>query len=320
MGVRRYKVYGITLGSRVPLVSPLPHGSSEPDLIFDVVDERAPDIDLADIEPTYTEGRRSDGRPNFEFYSLADRTVIRIVPAMDFHLWPDRIICYLHLRDEGHLVEIALFGMVLSLWLELKGTRTLHASSVVIAGRAAVFASRRGGGKTSTAAGCVSAGHRLLSDDLVALDDTQGDICAHPGYPQLRLWPDEVSHFAGPPGDHPTFHPYHDKRRVIVGTGFGEFAAEAVPLGRLYIPERTDSPTSDVSIARMGNREAVMSLVRYSFLPREMVRLGLQPSRLAFFARLISTVQICRLTVPHGLDQLPRVVAAIEDDMQAMNQ
>jgi hypothetical protein len=272
-------------------------------------------VDFADKQPVYAEGRRRDRPPDFEFFRLHDRTVVRITGAMDFHCWPDRIVC--HLLDERHryLLEVALFGMIMALWLELRGTVTLHASTVVVGGQAAAFSSRRGGGKTTTAAACVDAGHPLLSDDLLALEEAGAVFTAQSGFPQFRMWPDQAVHFIGSNAGLERFHPDHDKRRVNVGDGFGTFSSEAAQLGAVYLPERSDDADAQVTITRLRPREAALALVRLSFLPREVVRFGLQKRRLAFFARLIAVVPVSRIVIPAGLEQLPRAVAAVEADL-----
>jgi hypothetical protein len=281
------------------------------------VSELAEAPDISDMQPVYAEGRRRDGLADFEFFRLPDRAVVRITGAMDFHCWPDRIVC--HLLEERHryLLEVALFGMIMALWLELRGIITLHASTVVIGGRAAAFSSRRGGGKTATAAACVHAGHPLLSDDLLALEETGEVFSAQPGYPQFRMWPDQASYFIGSEEGLERFHPDHDKRRADVGNGFGTFSSKAATLGAVYLPERTDDADAPVTITRLRPREAVLALVRLSFLPREVVRFGLQERRLAVLARLIAAVPVCRIIIPTGLEQLPRAVATIEADLRS---
>ena len=276
----------------------------------------SPELQLRDRLPVYSEGDR-DGRPIFSFYELKDRAVVRISGAMDFHCWPDRILCHLQEPAHGYLLEVALFGMVMSLWLELRGVPTLHASTVRIGAGAAAFLSGRGGGKTSTAAACLAASYPLVSDDLLALTVESGTVVAQPGYPQLRMWRDQARHFLGSDEAGAPYHPDYEKRRITIGQDFGSFDGRPAQLSRLYLPERGDEPNAVVTISAMRPRVAVMALVRQSFLPREVVRFGLQEARLAFFARLLERVPVRRVTVPFGLDQLPRVVEAIAADMEA---
>lgn len=311
----RYRVYGTTLETEYPLSVPLP-ASDEPAALRIEVRDTAPDrVDVDGLAPTYAEGRREDGRPHFAYHALGDRDVVRLIGAMDFHCWPDRIVCHLRVPEHRYLVEVALFGMVLSLWFERRGRLTLHGSTVLVGDQAIAFLARQGGGKTSTVASFIAAGHPLLADDLLVLSRREDAVVAQPGYPQLRLWPHQARHFAGTAEGYPTFHPAHDKRRVTLDERFGRFHAAAAPLGRLYLLRRAEHPDAAVLARRLPSREAAIALVTHSYLPREMTPLGLQPARLAFIADLLRTLDVCELEVPQGLEQLPRVVSAIEAAM-----
>lgn len=308
----RYGVYGITMATDHALGVPLPASDSPADVSFEV-SETAPDaIDVDRMAPTYAEGRRPDGQPHFAYHALGDRDVVRLIGAMDFHCWPDRIVCHLRAPEHSYLVEVALFGMVLSLWLERRGRLTFHGSTVVVRDRAVAFLSRQGGGKTSTVAAFIRAGHALLADDLLVVGRAEDRMIAEPGYPQLRLWPEQARYFVGTAEGYPTFHPAHDKRRVTLDERFGRFQAAPAVIGRLYLLRRGDRPEAEVMARRLPAREAAISLVTHSYLPREMTPLGLQPARLAFIADMLHTVAVYELEVPLGLDELPRVVSHIE--------
>lgn len=313
----RYRVYGITIQTDVSLAVQLPPSEARVDLRFELSADPPDDLDLAAHEPRYVEGMRSDGQPNFSFWAIDDRYVIRITGGMDFHCWPDRIVCHLYEPKARYLVEIALFGMVLSLWLERAGVPTLHGAGAVINGRAVAFLAAGGTGKTSTAAACVAAGHPMLSDDLLALEERDGAILARPGYPHFRMWPAQARHFVGTDEGFPRAHPAHEKLRVPVGDRFGSLAAEPAPLARLYLPRRAETADAPVQITPLRARDAIVALMRESFLKHEVVHFGFQRTRLPFLARLLAVVPVCHLVVPNGLDQLPRAVAAIEADLES---
>lgn len=312
---RTYQVYGVTLASEYSFVSPLTLGSGAPDLHFSCVDHAPGGFRWEDATIVDAQGERADGLPHFVFSTFDGVTAVRLTGAADFYLWRDRIVC--HLVDERHryLVEIGLFGLVLSLWLEQRGVPTFHASGAVINGHAVAFLAARGGGKTSMAAACVAEGHALLTDDLLALDEESDVVFARPGYPMMRLWPEQACRFVNAWEDLPIVHPAFDKRRVAIGEHFGGFAGSRTPLRRLYLPERSDDPRTPVEMLPVNGQEAAVTLVRHSFLPREVQRFGLQSSRLPFIAALSASVPLQRLRYPSGYERLLEVVAAITDDV-----
>lgn len=73
----------------------------------------------------------------------------------------------------------------------IRGLEVLHASGVVLGGRALLIAGPPGAGKSSLAAALVRAGGQLLSDDSVALRLSEGKLTAYAGSTVLQLRPTE---------------------------------------------------------------------------------------------------------------------------------
>jgi hypothetical protein len=82
-----------------------------------------------------------------------------------------------------------LFAQVLPLAAALQGLEVLHASAVVLGGRAFAFFAASGTGKTSIAAHLVARGGSLLTDDVLALEPCGELVVAHPGAPTMNLDP-----------------------------------------------------------------------------------------------------------------------------------
>src|SRR4029077_16007034 len=155
--------------------------------------------------------------------------LLRFAGAGDFHIGLDGIRFVS--SGESDLAELRLLGPVLSYWFERRGFLTLHASAVSVNGRALAFLSRHGGGKSGLAAALVQAGCPLLTDDLAVLEESVGGWEVRPAYPEMRMWPDEASHFVGPPEGLPRVQTDSEKRRVAVGDGrFGTFLDATTPL------------------------------------------------------------------------------------------
>jgi hypothetical protein len=85
-----------------------------------------------------------------------------------------------------------LFAQVLPLAATLHGLDLLHASAVAWNGRALGFVAAAGTGKTSVAAHLVASGGVLLTDDVLALEEVEGAIVAHPGVASLSIDPAEL--------------------------------------------------------------------------------------------------------------------------------
>lgn len=219
------------------------------------------------------------------------------------------------------VVEVQLLGIVLACWLEWQGIPALHASAVVVDDRAVAFLSTGGGGKSSSAVALMQAGNPLLADDIVPLERSGEAFVGRPGYPQMRMWPEQAEHFLGYYESLELVYPGYTKRRVPVEeNGLGPFCAASRPLACLYLPERREVVDWGVrtEITPVPRREALMALIAHSFVPHLVEAMGLQPRRLSFFAELTARVPVRRIFYPSGLDHLPRVRRAIQSDISSV--
>lgn len=139
-----------------------------------------------------------------------------------------RITC--HLDDEADVpgVRHALLDHVVPRLLVATGSTVLHASGVVIDGRAVLFAGPSGAGKSTLAARCAALGCLVLADDATVIERVGEQWNAQPSYPGLRLWRDSID---------------------LVGT-----AGEAIPLA-------TGSPKSRVGVANMADAAHELSSI-----------------------------------------------------------
>ncbi len=112
----------------------------------------------------------------------------------------------------------------------------MHASGVVLDGRAVLLLGPAGAGKSSLAAALLRAGGQLLSDDVVALRLSDGALIAHAGSVALqlraaedeRLSAEERAALGRPAGT------VEGKQRYVSGE-----APDAAPLGCVFLLERS---------------------------------------------------------------------------------
>ena len=316
----RHRLYGLTMASDFPFRNRLAPGVGTPDLVFTRVFEAPEDFDPDAQPPIHASAiHPGDDVPFLRLYALRAGTpdevlVFNYPESADHYLYPDRIVTHLRAPAHEYLVEIQLLGDVLSVWLERRGVIALHASAVV-AGEAAIgFLASNKGGKTSLAASLMQAGCPLLTDDILPLEATEGGVIGHPGFPQMRMWPEVAAHFLGDWNDTEIVHPAFTKRRIPVGPqGLGSFHDRPVPLARLFVPEMVDDARQPVEMQPLSAREVLAELMGNSFAVDWVDALGWQRRRLGVLARAASTVPILRLRYPRGMDRLPQVRQAILD-------
>jgi hypothetical protein len=193
-------------------------------------------------------------------------------------------------------------AQALPLAATLRGFEVVHASGVVLGGRAALFTGPPGAGKSSLAAALL---HRreteLLSDDTVALEPREGKLIAHPGAALLQLQAAEHERLSA-------------RERAILGApttvlGKQRYSPSAIatsaPLGELFLLERS---TAGHPIERI---EAVDPFALLASTFNLSVR---TPERLArhldLAVELAATKRIYRLRVQPGMNatQLAEIV------------
>ncbi len=319
--VTYYAVYGVTVETDFPFTWPVPRSSAPADLRFELTDtapvevdwDGAPAIHRVSGPPVVETGEQNESAVTY--HGLDGLDVIRIRDTADHYVFSDRVVCHLYRPEWSFLAEIQFLGIVLALWLERQGTATLHASAAVVGDEAVAFLGAKGGGKTTAVTALVAAGHPLLVDDLLAVGLEGERLMARPGYPMLRLEPDQVQHFVGGRQSLPIVHPDFTKRRVRVGEGFGAFYGESAPLRRVYVPVRQRDPEAPVAIEPLRPRDAVLAMLQHSYLRDALHPMGLDERRFETLAQALKGVRFAALRYPNGFEHLPSLVQAVERDL-----
>jgi hypothetical protein len=214
-------------------------------------------------------------------------------------------------RAEPDLVRLPLLGVVFGALLSQRGLQVLHASAVDVRGEVVGFVGNKEMGKSTTAAAFHQAGHRAVTDDVLALQVSGNDECFEmlPAFPHLKLWPRSVVSLGENPEDHPALHSQVSKRSFALRE---TFPTEPLPMARLYLlswGERT-------AVEEMSEAEAFRSLVPHTFASRfEPDTPETMKKLLASCSALIKGVPTKRLVRKADLNGLEEIVEAVEEDL-----
>ena len=161
-------------------------------------------------------------------------------------------------------------GPILGMVLRLCGTVCLHASSVAIGSSAIALVGSAGAGKSTTAAGFLTLGFRVLADDVVALRREGDRLMVLPGPSRVSLWPDAGARLFGP-GSLPRVTPadglsaWWDKRYVDVDSA-DQFQRTPLPLSGVYILGDRTPGTGDPLIDALGPKDAFLELTEDTYV------------------------------------------------------
>lgn len=203
------------------------------------------------------------------------------------------------------LLSLPLLGIVMAVVLHQRGLLVLHGSAVEIDGEAVVFLGDKGAGKSTTAASLVSAGRRILTDDVVALDLREdGRPRLWPGFGQVKL-NDDASRAIVLAGSRILERPHEDfpKHRHDLSAGFD---LSAIPVSDIFVLERGETTRS----IRLEGHQVVMALMRYAYLARfgaDFFKGGQAAALLQACGQTARRTWVGRLEVPSDLVGLARL-------------
>jgi hypothetical protein len=277
-GTTYYSVFGLLLSSNleIPGLAALPVGhraediqitlGAGPDLAAEYPDVYAPAAEEIAYTSAYTDGF---GQPILRIFTAANGALLRMVYPDGMQFWLQRTgkRVWCEWPETSSLADAAsyLLGPVFGLLMRFRGLTCLHASAVVIGGRAILFPGEEGAGKSTTAAALARRGHSVLSDDIAVLIERDGIFLVQPAYPYLSLWPDSAEMIYGTNNDLPSFSQNFDKRMAAGGSGRVLFESQAKPLGAIFVlGERCEEPDAP-RLENIEKREGLLSLVVNSY-------------------------------------------------------
>jgi len=311
---RHYHVYGITVRSAMPLDCPvgtapghagIELSESPPSMFHNAIHGKLPTVSE---ECWFRHVALPDGADYLCWSKL-----------FEFLISPDgrRITCHALNGVSQETFQTYLVSQVLSCALLKQGIESLHATVVVIQGRAVAFLGDCGYGKSSLGAACLRAGHAVLTDDMLVTsvpDQQQPFVVAHPGPPRIKLFPKIARTLLGRHRSGTPMNPGTTK--LIIPLSPREHCGQAVPLRALYIlrPPNSRRALKHVTIRPLTQRQACLKLIANTFntIMTEPARLAQQ---FTWAARLAGAVPVKSLSYPRSLADIPAVLAAIHKDL-----
>lgn len=149
-------------------------------------------------------------------------------------------------RENGAPIEDVsayLLGPVMGLTLRLRGLVCLHASAVLIEGRAVALMAPPGYGKSTLAAAFAKTGKPVITDDILVLAKEGKRFQVRPSYPHIRLPSTSVASLFGRRQALPKLSPQNPNlsKHLLDLTASGyRFADEPAGLGAVYTGTEND--------------------------------------------------------------------------------
>lgn len=306
-----YRLYGLALESAFDL--PCPHaGPVQPDVRLILGSAARFARARSEVPP-------DNGREWFRYRRLGDGTTyLRWTGLFEFLVSADgRRIQYRrleHATDES--LSVYLLGTVLSFSMLAFGIEPLHGTVVLVDEGAIGFLGDCGDGKSTLGAAMLARGFRIVTDDLVALRETENGWQVQPGVPRIKLFPSVARRLLGRGRCGTRMNPGTTK--LVLPLDKAHTVGTAVPLKALYVlsnaGDERRSRTARVRITPLFRQHAFVELIRASFnvLVLEKDRLA---NQFQFASRLLAAVPVRRLVYRRSLSELPTVCNAVLSDL-----
>ena len=326
-----YQVYGIAIRSQWPLSQ-----SPRSDLC-------APMVDLIEEREEFFEDARREASCHppatgelSEHVPLSDGSdYVRWFGLFEFLVSTDGRRIYGRSLGNGpfEAFQMYLLGSILAFSLLKLGLDPLHASAVVVDGKAVGFLGNTGYGKSSLTGAFVQAGYPLLTDDVLVTRESGREVMAYSGPARIKLYPEVAQALLGAEANGVAMHPL--TRKQIIPLPAGAVFADGVPLQVLYalpLPEAGPGPgprkkhsdssapsvlneNAEVSIRTLRPQEAFIQLVASAFNDVVLGKRRLE-RHFDLITRLASRIPVKQLSYPRVFDALPAVRQSILDDVR----
>ena len=295
-----YSAFGLSIGSNQPIPGLLRAEKSLAKPAIEVV-WGAPPPDRVEparaAEELYYESRMRDenDQPAFRIWRLADDEWLRMKYVDGVEFWFDRrgtkVCCT---RPESLTIADAavyLLGPILGVLLRLRGVTCLHASAVTLGGNSVVFAGPEGAGKSTTATALGRRGHPIVSDDIVAIEEHEGQFFVLPAHPYVCLWPESMEMLYGRHKAVPGFAPTWDKARLDLAEHGLKFQEQPIPLGAVCLLGARSTDSAPPCLERAPSREGLLELVANSY-GTNLLEKQMRASEFELLGRLVSRVPV----------------------------
>jgi HPr Serine kinase C-terminal domain len=212
---------------------------------------------------------------------------------------------------KDHIAQIRLYilGTCMGALLIQRKILPLHGSSFAINGKAYAIIGESGVGKSTLTSALINKGHRMLTDDVIALSIKEYGIpYVNPSYPQQKLWEESLIEFKMDSNNFTSLFARETKYAIPVKN---HFMNTPLPLAGVF--ELVKSKSENVKLIPFNFLERLHILYLHTYRSFLVKRFGLREWHLQFTSSFAKDIQMYRLTRPASRFTANELAALIEE-------
>lgn len=292
-----YRVSGLAVASEVDLPGLIP---GDPD--------RAPEVTIRNAPVPFALDDAEMVGPTWQ--RAGDRFLLRVPDIARFLLEDGRSIAF-EAENGADPQDVAVFlsGSVFGVLLHQRNQIVLHASAVLVGGKAVLFCGASGAGKSTLAAALGEHGYPLIADDQCAIEiGDDGIPMIQADGRQLRLWEKSISELglAERRGD------AMRNRLLKFYVDPAASSEQPVPIGAVYALTEIRHP-EEPGIERPNIVDATKLLTANAYRPMLIHRFAQRDVYFRGGTTIAATSGIFRLNRRLGFDDLPATIAMLRE-------
>lgn len=309
-------LYGLRVSSPVPLPAPtVTEEGATPDVVvhFGVGPPGADRWPSSVGEVVHETENRINGVPML----VADRPIatmlrLRYAEGIQFHVARGGHEVWAEWHPPLTTADAISFllGPVMGAVLREFSVMVLHASALVLDGRAWAFVGAGGSGKSTLAAAGASAGLAVLTEDVLALRPSAAGWSASPAYDQIRLWDSGAGLVTAPGEELPPLTPSWPKRAFNLASRGLASSSVPSPLGGIFVLHSRAAPGTPSVVEPLGAAEALADLVAHGYV-NYLLDPSAQGRELMALAALVRAVPVRRLVAGTGRVGLQETISLL---------
>ncbi|MBN1143545.1 MAG: hypothetical protein JXA72_03955 [Bacteroidales bacterium] len=291
-----YRAYGLHIASQIRVTGFEPALADEPDVV----------IRVGEV-PENLENAINQTR----FYqSNAHEFLLTTAKVGNLYIANGKeIVVQSAVNPSDNNLSAYIVGMAFGAIMHQRRLLPLHASTVIYKDKCLMFAGRSGAGKSTIAAALISAGAKLVADDVSVVEFTSEKPAIRPAFPTLKIWADSLQHV----GIEATGLTPVQNEELKYYLPIVNYSNQPAAIHQVFILLPQNKP--GIEIKRLTGVDKFQALKKYTYLFRGIPHTGLEQNHFVLVNQLAQKVPVHLLMRPVGEIITSEMLNAINDQL-----